>query len=107
MTKREKDADITVIIRKDGDAWFAHGPDFIDLVSSDAEFGSTPEEAATKYLRLIETEFCHTCKRYHQGDTETFVCVGGLLEHEQVVVGYDRPACDKWELTDMHGRKLR
>ncbi len=107
MTKREEDADITIIIRKDGGAWFAHGLDFIDLQTSDSEYGDTPEEAAAKYLKSIETEFCHTCIHYHQGDTETFVCVGGLLEREMVVVGYDRPACDKWEQNDTHGRKLR
>lgn len=107
MTKRKEDADIIVIIRKDGNAWFANGPDFINLVESDAEFGDTPEEAAAKYLRSIETEFCHTCKHYHQEEMSTFVCVDGLLGHERVIVDYNRPACDKWERTDTKGRKLR
>ena len=107
MTKREEDADITIIIRKDGGAWFAHGPDFINLVESDAEFGDTPEEAAVKYLRFIENEYCQTCKHYMQADVGNFVCSNGLLENESVIVKYDRVACEKWELNDTHGRKLR
>jgi hypothetical protein len=36
---------------KDGDAWAAVGPDFVDLQQSPAGFGATPEEAV-KVLRV-------------------------------------------------------
>lgn len=99
MTKREKDADITIIIRKDGDAWFAHGPDFTNLQESDAEWGHTPEEAAVWYIVATKPSRCETCKKFERQDKmfATYVCVGGLLENERVIVDPQRMACEKWE----------
>ena len=94
MTKREKDADITVITRKDGDVWFAHGPDFTNLQESYAEFGSTPEEAAVKYLGAAVPNRCKSCKNCIDVGYTLF---GMCIANDEDAVLYERKACDKWE----------
>lgn len=45
-----------IVVRKDGEAWFAHDINFKDLMESDAEFGDSPADAAYKYLKSIENK---------------------------------------------------
>lgn len=42
---------IELVIGMDGNAWFCHGPDFINLQESEVEFGETEEEAVMAYLK--------------------------------------------------------
>ena len=52
-----KEEQIIVVIRPENEStWCAHGPDFIDLVQSQAGFGNTPEEAACEYLKTINQQ---------------------------------------------------
>lgn len=86
-----------IIVRKDGEAWFAHDETFTDLQESEAEFGDTPEEAAS--LFIINHKKSKTCGRCGNKlvliDSGTFVC-NELIQGETVVVTSKRPACDKW-----------
>lgn len=41
---------------KDGNAWMAHGEDFINIQESDVAFGSTPKEAVKNYLQSQATK---------------------------------------------------
>lgn len=46
-----------IIIRKDGNAWIAHGKDFTDLQeSNNYAFGDTPEQALKDFL--AQSEVC-------------------------------------------------
>lgn len=38
-----------VTLKKDGDNWLAHGPDFVDLQVSEAAYAPTPAEAVALY----------------------------------------------------------
>jgi len=37
---------------RDGNAWCAHGADFLNLQESNCAFGSTPDEAVSEYLKI-------------------------------------------------------
>lgn len=52
-------------VKLDGNAWFAVGPDFINLQESDAGFGATPNEAAAALL-AIPKQFPPTDGGLHQ-----------------------------------------
>lgn len=41
---------------RDGSAWCAVGPHFIDLMKSDAAFGDTPEEAVTGLRAVLSRQ---------------------------------------------------
>lgn len=41
-----------ILVEKDGNAWCAHYDDFINLMESPCEFGSTPQEAIDKLRTL-------------------------------------------------------
>jgi hypothetical protein len=36
----------------DGNSWFCHGPDFVNLQESTVAFGDTEEEAILEYCKL-------------------------------------------------------
>jgi hypothetical protein len=39
---------------KDGNAWVAHGPEFVNLQESHVGFGNTPREAVKEYLNTAK-----------------------------------------------------
>jgi hypothetical protein len=43
-------------IFRDGAAWCAVGPHFIDLMKSDAGFGDTPEEAVAEFHSVLRRD---------------------------------------------------
>lgn len=86
-----------IIVRKDGEAWFAHDETFTDLQESEAEFGDTPEEAACKFIiRCKKPRVCGNCNRSKMNDFMTLTC-DQIVQGELVVVSDKRPACDKWQ----------
>lgn len=54
MVIRDGLTDSGVNVAKDGNQWYAFGADFIDLQSSTAGWGSTPQDAAEDYIERME-----------------------------------------------------
>jgi hypothetical protein len=86
---------MNVIIKKDGDCWCAHDVDFIDLQSSTAGFGVTPEEALSDYLAVAISKTCCDCSHFKQCDRDTYTC-DNLFDCELVVVRPNRLCCGRF-----------
>lgn len=48
---------IEYVTGRDGNAWFCHGPNFINLQESPCAYGDTELEAMLSYVKLIYSQW--------------------------------------------------